>query len=962
MRPVLRLYVGILVAASLCLGVGEVWELLTGTVPSSPLLLLALLVLCIVGEHVTFQVNTGWATHAGTVPHLATVLLLPADTACLVGGLGMLVYAIRRKQPRVKAAFNTASVTLSVGAAGLVITPFGGADVLVGAGWHGLVAATLASVVYYLVSALTVAIVVALDQRRPILRVLKGKIGLKTLTEIGLGFLGATLAILLITAPGFAPALTVPAILVFLAKRGLDRAAHQARNLALTNTVGRAVAGTLSLDQAFEAITAGGVRHALRLDGLALLPLDDPASFEPRVAADLDQPTLRTYLAREVAGTHRIVHLHRPGEIPRAWLDLDMANRHVSAVGLRCTVGEAAPRGALVAWRGAQPVEPFTNEELLLLETLADYAAVALETTRLFHEAVRGRLDAEEREGRIQAVMENVADGLLTFDQLGFIESCNPAAERIFGLSAAAVTGQPLASLLPGLATAESGDDLPVDLSTLFGRILNREVGGVRADGTRTPVEVAITSIPQADAPRFIAVVRDVSERKDFEEQLRHMAFHDHLTGLPNRALFMDRVEHALAKGNRHARPIAVLFLDVDNFKVVNDSLGHASGDQLLIAIAERLRACLGPASTFARFGGDEFTVLLEESVQVDEAEAVADRLREALERPFGIAERDVFATVSVGIALSTPGQDSPGDLVRNADVAMYRAKTGGRARSVVFDRGVDARAVERLALETELRHAIERDELELHYQPIVSLATGRIADFEALIRWRHPEHGLIPPDRFIPLAEETGLIIPIGQWVLETACRQLNTWQRRFQNDKLGMSINLSARQFQQPTLVEDIAHALRATGLPAANLMVEVTESLAMRDAASAATILAELKVLGVRVAIDDFGTGYSSLSYLHRFPADVLKIDRSFVSRLGRERHDLAIVEAIVALARGLDMEVTAEGIETNEQLARLRTLRCEHGQGYLFSRPLAALAATDLLASQAESPDRALPAAA
>jgi len=315
-----------------------------------------------------------------------------------------------------------------------------------------------------------------------------------------------------------------------------------------------------------------------------------------------------------------------------------------------------------------------------------------------------------------------------------------------------------------------------------------------------------------------------------------------------------------------------------------------------------------------------------------------------------------------VGIALSTPGQDSPGDLVRNADVAMYRAKTGGRARSVVFDRGVDARAVERLALETELRHAIERDELELHYQPIVSLATGRIADFEALIRWRHPEHGLIPPDRFIPLAEETGLIIPIGQWVLETACRQLNTWQRRFQNDKLGMSINLSARQFQQPTLVEDIAHALRATGLPAANLMVEVTESLAMRDAASAATILAELKVLGVRVAIDDFGTGYSSLSYLHRFPADVLKIDRSFVSRLGRERHDLAIVEAIVALARGLDMEVTAEGIETNEQLARLRTLRCEHGQGYLFSRPLAALAATDLLASQAESPDRALPAAA
>jgi diguanylate cyclase (GGDEF)-like protein len=451
---------------------------------------------------------------------------------------------------------------------------------------------------------------------------------------------------------------------------------------------------------------------------------------------------------------------------------------------------------------------------------------------------------------------------------------------------------------------------------------------------------VAITAIPQADPPRLIAVLRDVSERKAFEQQLRHMAFHDELTGLPNRALFMDRVEHALARANKVGSRIAVLFVDVDNFKVVNDSLGHGAGDHLLKVLSGRLRACLDARVTLARFGGDEFTILVEDLSDVVDAHTVALRVREVLRHPVRVAEREVFATASIGIAVNASADDSPGDLVRNADVAMYRAKANGRAGFVVFDRTLDAVAVGRLEVETELRAALERGELEVHYQPIVQLATGRICEVEALVRWRHPSRGLIPPDRFIPVAEETGLIIPIGMWVLETACREVRAWRMRLgKYEDLRLSVNLSARQFQHPTLVEDVERVLQETGLDPDNLTFEITESIAMRDVGVAGNILADLKGLGVRLAIDDFGTGYSSLSYLHRFPIDVLKIDRSFVSRLGGGQ-DVAIVEAVIALARGLNMEVTAEGIETNAQLAQLERLGCHKGQGYYFGRPVLA----------------------
>jgi diguanylate cyclase (GGDEF)-like protein/PAS domain S-box-containing protein len=790
--------------------------------------------------------------------------------------------------------------------------------------------------------------VVALDQTRPLLGVLRGKVGVKTVTEVGLGLLGATLAVLLEAAPWFAPALGAPVLLVFFAKRALDREANRARDLALTSRVGRAVAGTLSLDLAFNAITAREVRDALRLDGVALLPLIERGDFGARIAADQDQPALRLGLAQRIAGESSRIHLYRPGEIPADWTEGLEGNRHVAAAAVPCAVGGAAPAGALVAWRTTDSVEGFSDDELLLLETLADYAAVALENTRLFHEAVRGRANAEERETRVRAVMDNVADGLLTFDQQGRIDSCNPAAERIFGVPAAAITGQSITRLLPTIGIQAS---------------LHREVDAARPDGTPVSLDVAITAIPQADPPRLIAVVRDISERKAFEEQLRHMAFHDDLTGLPNRALFMDRVEHALGRAHSAGSSVAVLFIDLDNFKVVNDSLGHAAGDRLLNALSSRLRACLHPHATLARFGGDEFTILLEDVDSPGAAQEVAQRVREVLRRPVGIAEREVFVTASIGIAVSTPGKDTPGDLVRNADVAMYRAKATGRGGFVVFDRALDAVAVGRLELETDLRAALGRGELEVHYQPIVHLPTGRIRDMEALVRWRHPRHGLIPPDRFIPLAEETGLIIPIGMWVLKTACRQLRAWRTRFGPDAdLRVSVNLSARQFQHPTLLDDVARVFQESGVEPTSVMFEITESIAMRDAAAAADILAGLKQLGLRLAIDDFGTGYSSLSYLHGFPIDVLKIDRSFISRLRNERHDVAIVEAVIALARGLNMEVTAEGIETNEQLTRLEQLGCDNGQGYYFGRPMPAESVTLVLSEHLGHAGSLLPAAA
>jgi diguanylate cyclase (GGDEF)-like protein len=462
---------------------------------------------------------------------------------------------------------------------------------------------------------------------------------------------------------------------------------------------------------------------------------------------------------------------------------------------------------------------------------------------------------------------------------------------------------------------------------------------------------VTLTSTAESLA-LAIKNARAEQERQRVEEQLRHDALHDTLTGLPNRTLFMDRLGHALARMKRRPDYLyAVLFLDLDRFKVVNDSLGHLMGDELLMSISRRLQACLRTGDTVARLGGDEFAILLDDLTDVEQVLEVSERIQQALAQPVMLGGHEVRSSASIGITMSRTGYDLPSDVLRDADLALYRAKSKGRACHEVYDQALHTRAVTLMQLETDLQRALEREELLLHYQPIVSLTTGRVTAFEALARWRHPQHGLISPADFIPVAEDSGLIVQLGQWALREACSQMQAWRTRFPaQSNLSICVNLSAKQFAQPDLVEQIARILRETGLDPSALGLEITESVMMEQADRAAAMLTQFRDLHIPLHLDDFGTGYSSLSYLHRFPIDLLKIDRSFVSRIGEGGQNSEIVQAIVGLAHNLKIEVIAEGVETAEQLTLLRTLQCDYGQGYYFSRPLEAHAVEALLTAE------------
>ncbi len=453
-------------------------------------------------------------------------------------------------------------------------------------------------------------------------------------------------------------------------------------------------------------------------------------------------------------------------------------------------------------------------------------------------------------------------------------------------------------------------------------------------------------------------IIEDVTARKRLEGELTHQANHDPLTGLPNRALFLDRLGQALGRAGRQGEAgegggrVAVLFTDLDNFKYVNDSLGHRAGDELLVSVAGRLRGCLRPGDTLARLGGDEFVVVLEDVAGLADAEAAAERMARALdEAPFDLGGREVFATTSTGMALGGPGEAGGSDaegLLRSADAAMYRAKEGGKDRHEAYEAGMRARASERLGLEGDLRRALERREFVLHYQPEVDLRSGRTVGAEALLRWQHPERGLVPPGEFVPLAEETGLIVPIGRWALGEAChraRVLN--EQRAVGPPLTMSVNLSARQFRNPSLIEEVAGALEEAGLEPGVLVLEITESVVMDDATGTVGTLEGLKALGVGLAVDDFGTGYSSMAYLRRFPVDHLKVDRSFVAGLGRNPEDDVIVAGMISLAHALGLGTVAEGVETEGQLARLEGMGCDLAQGFYFSEPLTGEAVQGLL---------------
>jgi len=465
------------------------------------------------------------------------------------------------------------------------------------------------------------------------------------------------------------------------------------------------------------------------------------------------------------------------------------------------------------------------------------------------------------------------------------------------------------------------------------------EAESARAEAERNRAEQAERHVEELN--RHIAEQERISlQLQESKDHFRHAAFHDALTNLPNRALLAENLKFVMERAKQHEDyQFAVLFLDLDRFKNVNDSLGHSIGDQLLIAMARRLESCTREVDMVARLGGDEFAILLDGIPNSTEATNMARRIQDKLQSHFNLSGHEVFTTTSIGIALSSTGYDHAEAMLQDADTAMYRAKAQGKACYEVFDKGMHTHAVYVLQMENDLRRALDREELRVYYQPIVSLDNGQLAGFEALIRWQHPERGFINPSDFIPLAEDTGLIVPLGLWILKKACQQLSRWQWQSPaNRSLFMSVNLSGKQVSQPGLVNEIQDILEETHVEARHLKLEITESAVMDNAETAVQLLTRLKALGVQLSIDDFGTGYSSLGYLHRFPVNTLKIDRSFVGRIGEAAENIEIVRTIVSLADNMGMEVVAEGVETLSQLMQLRKLNCQYGQGYLFSRPV------------------------
>jgi PAS domain S-box-containing protein len=580
----------------------------------------------------------------------------------------------------------------------------------------------------------------------------------------------------------------------------------------------------------------------------------------------------------------------------------------------------------------------------------------------------RVRRQLAERDQLFQLISENAADMIALVDSDGRRLYNSPAYQRVLGYSP---------EDLQGTSADEQihPDDRPrvskaAERARQTGQGERVEYRILHKDGSWRTLESTACAIrsPGGQPDKLVIVNRDITERKRAEEMLAHNAFHDGLTNLPNRALFLDRLQHALTLSKRHPNyKFAVLLIDIDEFKVVNDSLGHSAGDQLLIQVGERLKDSVRRADTvsrprtndvperltsddsLARIGGDEFTILLDDIRSPIEAVRVAERVQQELSVAFVVNEQEIVISASIGIASSTSPHTLAEDLVRDADIAMYRAKRAGKARCEVSDTAMHANAVKRLRLETDLRKALDQGEFRVHYQPVVSLQTGKITGFEALTRWQRPE-GILSPAEFIAVAEETGLIIPMNQQLRREACRQLRSWQSEFPCDPpLTMSVNITTKEFAQPDLANEIRGCLKESGVDSSCLQLEIIETIAMADAEKSGHVLAQLKALGVRLSIDDFGTGYSSLSRLRRIPVDTLKIDRAFISNMDSDPESGEIVRIIIMLAHNLGLKVVAEGTETEEQVNLLKQLNCEMTQGYFFSRPVDKQVISKLLSS-------------
>jgi len=585
----------------------------------------------------------------------------------------------------------------------------------------------------------------------------------------------------------------------------------------------------------------------------------------------------------------------------------------------------------------------------------------AVVTNRLADPNVRGtvarlrdisaRKQAEEAlrqaHERFRSAFENAPIGMAMTDLEGNILGANPAMARIVGRSTDDLNGRSVHDLThPDDREASTAEMRRLVVNASDGYRIEKRY--THTDGHDVWVSVSVSCVrdDEGKSSYLIGQVEDVTERRALRERLAYAAIHDPLTTLPNRVLFMDRLETSLSRAARQGRQVAVIFLDLDRFKLVNDGMGHAAGDRLLETVAQRLQRIMRPSDTVARFGGDEFVVMCDEITDASVAVEIAERLMEALSPAISLAEGETFVTASLGLALSGGDRDTAASLLRDADTAMYMAKERGRARIEVFEPKSHAMVLDRMRIRNELHGAVERGEFRVYYQPIVELSTGRVTCVESLLRWQHPERGLLHPGEFLTMAEESGLITPIGAWVLEESCRQAVAWTEERRRDGLGgdpisVSVNLSPRQLIEPNLVEEVAAIVARTGIPPETVWLEITEGALAADTESTLGVLRRLRALGVRLAIDDFGTGYASLGHLKSFPVEVLKIDRSFMAGLGRGAEDATIVSSVIALAASLGLDCVAEGIEQPYQLEELRSLGCAFVQGFLLGVPLPAL---------------------
>ena len=598
--------------------------------------------------------------------------------------------------------------------------------------------------------------------------------------------------------------------------------------------------------------------------------------------------------------------------------------------------------------QNAQPLFGLVVGAVILTGLAFARQFVATREAVSLHTEAAGR----QNEARLHALVQHSSDVIMIVDPDGTLRYVSPSMMTVFGHAPAHVIGSPVTTLL-------HPEDVPAarrfleELTHTAPRpgaaspdVLKAEWRLAHANGAWMTVDTVGTNLLHEPVVGGLVLnTRDVTEQSVIKQQYMHQAFHDPLTDLPNRSLLLYQIGHALARGSRHGVPVTVLFLDLDNFKTVNDSLGHAAGDRLLVEAARRLASCVRGSDLIARLGGDEFAVLVEDAESVDDVLLAATRIGAALARPFPLSGKEVFVSASIGIARSSPGE-SADDLVQNADVAMYVAKTRGKGQQVLFETEMRRAALERLVVEADLRRAIEHEEFFLQYQPIVELSTGDVVGAEALVRWPCRERGTVPPGFFIPIAEATGLIVPIGRWVLRRACREAQRWTSE-RGHAVRITVNLSGRQLQDAGVVEDVQAALTESGLDPSQLVLEITESMLMQDTSLSTSRLTALKALGVSLAIDDFGTGYSSLSYLQRYPIDILKIDKAFVDVVDKGEDGPVLAQAIVALGETLRLHTVAEGIETEAQRGHLLGLGCEFGQGYLFAPPLDADAFGQLL---------------